>query len=114
MAATRDELLAALRGLSVPVGAVNDMPDVFRQDEARRLVVHRERGGGRGALGLRQVAFDLDGVGRREEGDFVPPPRYAEHTVEVLTQTLGWSLEEVEEAVADGAVEEVAGAEAPP
>lgn len=90
---SRSELLAELSARKVPAGAVADMAAVFKSPQAEALVV---RGGAAGdeALGLRQVAWIGDGA-----SDVAPrrPPRYGEHTAEVLIELLGLPLSEVEE-----------------
>ena len=107
----RDELLRRLRAAAVPAGAVNEMRDVFAQPQAEALVVRRSRrrgdaGGEPGeAIGLRQVAFSVRGADGRPETPrpLRPPPRYAEHTREVLTAHAGFSAAEVEHLIAEGA-----------
>ena len=95
-----------LRANAVPVGAVNDMAAVFEQPPAEALVV-REGGAGDGkALGVRQVAYQRKG-GPESEGDCSAlrrPPRYAEHTREILGDVLGMGAEEVEGLIAGGAI----------
>ena len=104
--ASRAELLSVLRANAVPVGAVNDMAAVFEQPPAEALVV-REGGAGDGkALGVRQVAYQRKG-GPESEGDCSAlrrPPRYAEHTREILGDVLGMGAEEVEGLIAGGAI----------
>lgn len=103
---SRDELMATLREHAVPVGGVNDMEAVFEQPPAEALVVREPCTGE--AIGVKQVAF------QRKDGPESPqfegqqplgsPPRYAEHTVEILTGVLGMEDAEIAEVLATGAV----------
>jgi crotonobetainyl-CoA:carnitine CoA-transferase CaiB-like acyl-CoA transferase len=81
VAATREALLAQLRAVAVPVGPVNDMEAVFEQPQAQELVVGETRG-------IRQVAFKRDN-GPERWADLSAPPRYAQHTAEILIHKLG-------------------------
>ncbi|MEM0964344.1 MAG: CoA transferase, partial [Bacteroidota bacterium] len=69
----RDALLAALAERSVPAGAVRDLPAVFEQAEARRLVVRD----GDGHAAVRTVATG-------ERRPLAPPPTLGAHTEAIL------------------------------
>ena len=98
--------MSSLRDRAVPVGGVNDMEAVFEQPPAEALVV-REPASGE-ALGLKQVAYQrkdgpesADCTGQQQ---LLPPPRYAEHTVEILSEELGMEGAEVAALLASGSV----------
>lgn len=106
---------------AVPAGGVNDMKDVFKQPQAERLVVRNSDGA---ALGIRQIAYvnnsshteddhDLDDeavianditITSKENVSLLPPPEYAEHTIEVLEQYL--DSNEIENLIQEGVIEQ--------
>jgi len=84
-----EELLAALREQNVPAGAVRDVPAVFDQPTAQKMVLRSE---GEPA-GLRQTAFPHpDGA----SPSLSPPPHYGEHTSAILRDRLGFSPERID------------------
>jgi crotonobetainyl-CoA:carnitine CoA-transferase CaiB-like acyl-CoA transferase len=93
---TTAALLSALDAAHVPAGAVRDLPAVFAHPEAAALVL---RDGA--AAGLRQAAFRFEGSAP-PPADLRPPPRYGEHTREVLAE-LGYADAEVARLLASGA-----------
>ena len=120
----RLELLNELNINAVPAGGVNDMKDVFKQPQAERLVVRNSDGA---ALGIRQIAYvnnsshtedddDLDDeavIGdakditittSKDNVSLLPPPEYAEHTIEVLEQYL--DSNEIENLIQEGVIEQ--------
>lgn len=86
----RDALLAALAERGVPAGAVRDIPDVFAQPEAARLVLDD----GAGHAAVRTVATG-------EERGLTPPPRLGADTRAVLAD-LGLSAAEVDRLAGPG------------
>jgi crotonobetainyl-CoA:carnitine CoA-transferase CaiB-like acyl-CoA transferase len=99
---TRAEWLAALEGLDVCVGPVNDFEEAFADPQAR----HRDM----------LVDADVEGVGpwtyvgnpirlAASPGDVLrrPPPRLGEHTVEVLREA-GMGVDRIEELRGAGAI----------
>lgn len=92
----RADLLSRLEKRKVPAGAISDMSSVFEAPQAEALVVRSDSAE---ALGLRQVAWLGDGV-----ADSSPrkPPRYGEHTAQVLEEVLGLKSAEVADLVAQG------------
>lgn len=95
----RTELLARLHGRAVPAGAVNAMSDVFAQRQAQALVVRNSDGD---AMGVRQIAYTVV-EGGSQDATLRPPPRYGEHTVDVLTRDAGMAAQEVEALIESGA-----------
>ncbi|WP_245868827.1 CaiB/BaiF CoA transferase family protein [Pontibacter ramchanderi] len=72
----RPELLQQLHQLHVPAGAVNTVPEVFEQAQARRMLLPQPGG----PSGIRQVAF----VGEGMATDAVtPPPAFDQHQAQV-------------------------------
>ena len=106
VSSSRDELMASLREQAVPVGGVNDMEAVFEQPPAEALVVREPLT--REALGVKQVAYQRkDGPESAQfEGQqqLRSPPRYAEHTVEILSSVLDMEDAEIESVLASGSV----------
>ena len=98
----RDELLALMIGRGVPVGAVRDMREVFKQRGARDLILEAVTSTGTRLRGVRTVVFrsgsDLP------QSALLPPPHYGEHTVVVLRDTLGLADEEIEGLIERGVV----------
>ena len=104
---TRDELMSSLRDHAVPVGGVNDMEAVFEQPPAEALVVREPSS--REALGLKQVAYQRKNGPESTEYQagqqpLLSPPRYAEHTVDILSQLLGMEDAEIASLLASGSV----------
>jgi crotonobetainyl-CoA:carnitine CoA-transferase CaiB-like acyl-CoA transferase len=88
----RDALLEDLAARGVPAGAVRDVPTVFEQPEARRLVLDD----GAGHAAVRTVATG-------EAVPLSPPPRFAADTRTVLAG-LGLDAAEADRLAASGAV----------
>ena len=81
----RDGLLDELAEWGVPVGAVRDLPAVFRQPEAERLVLRDEDG----HAAVRTVASSIQPL------DLASPPQLGAHTREVLTSLGGLTDDEL-------------------
>ncbi len=75
----RAVLLQELHRLHVPAGAVNSVPEVLEQPQARRMVLTQPGG----PSGIRQVAFVGEGMVADE---VAPPPSFAQHQEQVLRQ----------------------------
>ncbi|GAB5537125.1 MAG: CaiB/BaiF CoA-transferase family protein [Rubricoccaceae bacterium] len=75
----RDKLLRELATRGIPAGAVRDLPTVFRQPEAERLVVRD----GEGHAAVRTVASSIPSL------ELAPPPSLGEHTNAVLASLRG-------------------------
>ena len=101
--------MSSLRDQAVPVGGVNDMEAVFEQPPAEALVV-REPSSGE-ALGLKQVAYQRkngpESAGYQGQQPLRSPPRYAEHTVDILSGLLGMEDAEIATLLASGSVVQV-------
>ena len=92
----RTELIDALAAKGVPAGAVRDVPAVFEQSEAERLILHKD---GLGAV--RTIAYRLNGG---ELSPLSPPPHYAADTRAVLGGRLGLDATALEELATDGTI----------
>lgn len=68
----RQCLLQELHRLHVPAGAVNSVPEVFEQPQARRMLLTQPHG----SSGIRQVAFVMEGTG---VDTVTPPPTFGQH-----------------------------------
>lgn len=82
----RDKLLAELNAVSVPVGAVRTMEDVFAQPAAQEMILHGSISEGkdsyRGINGVRAISFSMPrGLTPRE---LSPPPHLDENRSEIL------------------------------
>ncbi|MCP2045829.1 CaiB/BaiF CoA-transferase family protein [Pontibacter sp. HSC-36F09] len=73
----RDGLLGELHRLHVPAGAVNSVPEVFEQLQARRMLLTQPNG----PSGIRQVAFVMEGTTAET---VTPPPAFAQHQDQVM------------------------------
>jgi crotonobetainyl-CoA:carnitine CoA-transferase CaiB-like acyl-CoA transferase len=92
-----DSLLDALHERNVPAGIVRDVPAVFEQPTAQRMIINAESS----PAGLRQTAFP------HPDGDLpslLPPPHYAEHTTHILRDRLGHSPEKIKSLRDDGVI----------
>lgn len=98
----RADLLSQLAETNVPVGAIADMRTVFETPQAQELLVRSGEGCSSKVLGLRQVAWLGD-----DAATALPrrPPRYGEHTAEILKEVLGLQAAEVDNLVQEGIVE---------
>ena len=76
---TRDDVCRGLMRLGVPVGPVNTVPQAFAQAHARHRAMRVDRGGYRG-IGLPTRLSRTPGC------PAASPPRYAQHTDEVLRE----------------------------
>ena len=87
-----EPLLDALHDRNVPAGTVNDVPAVFDQPTAQKMVLNPD---GEPA-GLRQTAFPHPDD---DAPSLAPPPHYAEHTTDILRDRLGHTAEEVQSLI---------------
>lgn len=90
----RDSFLAELELKKIPSGGVNNMQEVFNQDEAKEMIMESKLDTGSTIKGLRTVAFSMNGHDKMEELN--PPPHYGEHTIQVLREMLGLSMEAIQ------------------
>ena len=84
------DLLDALAERHVPAGPVNALTAVFEQKPAAALVL---RDGSLG--GVRQVAFHSEAAPL----PLAPPPRYAAHTRDILSELLGYEEATIERLI---------------
>lgn len=97
---SRDGFIGRLNRSKVPAAGVNSMDNVFRDSRARALVARDSKTGK--SCGLRQVAFES--TAHREVKNLARPPRYGEHTRDILVGVLGRSESDVEDLEAKGVV----------
>lgn len=83
-----EALLDALHDRNVPAGVVRDVPAVFDQPMAQKMVLDP----GEGPAGLRQTAFPHPDD---DAPSLAPPPHYAQHTTAILRERLGYSSERI-------------------
>ena len=91
------DVLDRLHERHIPAGAVNTMPEVFEQPQARAMTLQATDH----PPGLRQTAFSLSDA----DSSLRPPPRYAEHTAAVLRDHLGRSDENIADWAANQVIE---------
>jgi crotonobetainyl-CoA:carnitine CoA-transferase CaiB-like acyl-CoA transferase len=84
-----EALLDALHARNVPAGVVRDVPAVFEQPTAQKIMLDSEEG----PSGLRQTAFPHPAD---EPLSLAPPPHYAEHTAAILRDRLGYSPDRID------------------
>ena len=89
-----DEVLDALHEHNVPAGVVRDVPAVFEQPTAQKMILNTDEE----AVSLRQTAFPHPS-GQRSA--LSPPPHYAQHTEAILRGHLGRSPEQIERLADD-------------
>ena len=92
----RDELLEALQARTIPAGAVRTLPEVFARPQAQAMVVQNDDPAH--PPGLRQSATHAS------TPSLLPPPRYAAHTADVLSNQLGCTSDEIAALQADEVV----------
>ena len=98
----RKPLLDALFAESVPAGGVYNMKEVFEQPEAQEMTVEGTTSRGMTLKGILTAVFKYNGEFQQDE--VPPPPHYAEHSREVLSQVLGYSEDRIKELINRGAV----------
>ncbi len=84
-----EALLDALHEHTIPAGVVRDVPAVFQQPTAHKMILTSDDG----SAGLRQTAFP------HPDGDtpsLAAPPHYAEHTTAILRDRLNHSPEAIQ------------------
>jgi len=92
-----DALLDALHDRNVPAGIVRDVPAVFEQPTAQKMVLNA----GDEPAGLRQTAFPHPDD---NAPSLAPPPHYAEHTTDILRTHLGHSPKQIDSLRDDGVI----------
>jgi len=92
-----DSLLNALHARNVPAGIVRDVPAVFDQPTAQKMVLNPDNK----PVGLRQTAFPHPDD---DAPSLAPPPHYAEHTTDILRAYLGHSPKRINALRNDGAI----------
>ncbi len=97
-----DEWLAVLQEAGLPCGPINTVPDVFEhpQAEARGLAIETQHPT---AGPVRMTGFPYK-LSQTPAEVSQSPPMLGQHTTEVLTEVLGYSVEEAEELRERGAV----------
>mmetsp|Transcript_1734 Transcript_1734/g.2733 ORF Transcript_1734/g.2733 Transcript_1734/m.2733 type:complete len:452 (+) Transcript_1734:55-1410(+) len=112
---SRSELLQKLADHRIPCGPVNDLRDAFKQHQAEELVVFaddepRERSPdqnplpfpNRNAVGVRQAAFKGIPEGLDGTCNLSRPPKYGEHTEQILREVLGYDTQKIETLMQEG------------
>jgi crotonobetainyl-CoA:carnitine CoA-transferase CaiB-like acyl-CoA transferase len=93
-----EPLLNTLHEQNIPAGIVNDVPAVFDQPTAQKMVLNPENE----PAGLRQTAFPHPDDDAPSLG---PPPHYAEHTTDILRNQLGHTSDDIDTLAKNGAIE---------
>lgn len=87
----REEILKLFESRRVPAGGVFNMKEVFETPEAAEMLLEAPFDGGT-IKGVSSVAFTAGGIAVRK--DLSPPPRYGEHSLEILSGILKMPKEE--------------------
>lgn len=92
----RDEILGMLEDNKIPAGGVFNMKEVFETPEGSDMIISASRG--------ETVIRGVSTIAFREEGkavnrDFLPPPRYGEHTIEILKDRAGLNEAELKRLI---------------
>lgn len=96
---TREPLLDLLQKEFIPAGAVNNMKEVFCTPQAQEMLLHGTMDETQAIQGFRNNVFHFheQDVLRSE----IPvPPHYGQHSRSILTETLGYSREKIEQLIA--------------
>jgi crotonobetainyl-CoA:carnitine CoA-transferase CaiB-like acyl-CoA transferase len=89
----KGDWLRALEAARVPCGAINNLAEVFANEQVReRGMVHQWEHPLAGPLNLVASPLKLSATPVRSE---IPPPLLGQHTQEVLTEVLGWDDERI-------------------
>lgn len=98
---SRDEVLAAFGHADLPVGPINSMADLARDDHIGRSTFWAAAGKRRYRQPTRVPEFAGE-----DEPRHLDSPALGEHTIEVLRETLGYSEEQIALLTGDGATQE--------
>lgn len=83
------EFISQCNSLKIPVGAIQNMKEVFEMDEARQLLMHSGAiAGVRGYVGHSMGALP-------KLSHILPPPAFGQHTHEILGEKLSFSTEKL-------------------
>jgi len=90
-----DALMAALHGSRIPAGIIQNIQEVFENQQARQLLLKSDD-----LLGVRTFVGDY----LQNSSHFLPPPHYAEHTAEVLKKWLNMDTHAIQKLVSNGSI----------
>lgn len=91
---TRDELLTQLEREQIPAGAINNMSEVFKTEQAKSLVLRGTWPDGQVVEGVRHAAFHFHKQAVLRD-HLSPPPHYGEHSRFILEEFLGVHPDEI-------------------
>jgi crotonobetainyl-CoA:carnitine CoA-transferase CaiB-like acyl-CoA transferase len=89
-------LLTRLHDRKIPAGIIQNIQDVFETSEAQNLILKNDL--------LRGVRTYVGNEDRQLSSHFLPPPRYGEHTSEVLQKWLNLDDQAVQKLISNGIV----------
>ncbi len=98
----REDILALLAQKRIPAGGVFNMKEVFEVPESDEMVLMGRYADGREIRGVRSIAFSTPES--KEPPSMSPPPRYGEHTREIMRDWLGFTEEDTERLTRKGVV----------
>jgi len=90
------QLMNALLGAHIPAGVVKNLAQVFEMPEARKLVVE--------GAGLKGIRTYVGPTFTHHDLHLSPPPSTGQHTLEILTKTLGFTSQTVAKLLEAGVV----------
>lgn len=91
-----DTMMRSLQRSKIPAGIVQNMQEVFETPQARELLLKNG-----GATGIKTYVGSSD---REISSHFLPPPHFAEHTVEVLQKWLKLDPQGIKNLISNGSV----------
>lgn len=97
----RETILGMLAKRKVPAGGVFTMQEVFETPEAQEMILEAPLSEGT-IKGVSTVAFSVNG--NPLGGGITHPPRYGEHTYQILCDELGMEFEEIENLISQNIV----------
>jgi crotonobetainyl-CoA:carnitine CoA-transferase CaiB-like acyl-CoA transferase len=86
----------SLQRSKIPAGVVQNMQEVFESPHAKELLLKKGD-----ASGVRTYVGSSD---REISSHFLPPPHFAEHTVEVLQKWLKLDSQSIKNLISNGSV----------
>lgn len=90
-----DTLMTALHGARIPAGIIQNIQEVFENQQARQLLLKSGD-----LLGVKTfVGGSLQNVSH-----FLPPPHYGEHTAEVLKKWLKLDSQAIQKLISNGSI----------
>ncbi len=98
---TREDILEKMSEKAVPAGGVYNMKEVFETAHAQEMLFEEPLNSGT-IKGVRSVSFTCDNIASMEK--LSRPPRYGEHTRDILSGLLGLEDDRIEGLINKGVI----------